>query len=88
MFDILMCDIANRKIKCSAGDALNTIRRLKTEYASMNSNTLDGMRLDWDDRWVLIRPSNTEPIIRITAEALSQKTAEALADTFEKKINT
>ena len=29
----------------------------------------DGLRLDWDDRWVHIRASNTEPIVRVIAEA-------------------
>jgi phosphomannomutase len=38
-------------------------------------NTLDGLRLDWPDHWVHIRPSNTEPIVRVIAEA--PKAAEA-----------
>ena len=29
----------------------------------------DGLRLDWDDRWVHVRSSNTEPIVRVIAEA-------------------
>ena len=33
------------------------------------SNRLDGLRLDWADRWVHVRPSNTEPIVRVIAEA-------------------
>ncbi|MBV9121992.1 MAG: phosphoglucosamine mutase [Planctomycetes bacterium] len=32
-------------------------------------NRLDGLRLDWSDRWVHVRPSNTEPIVRVIAEA-------------------
>jgi len=77
---------ANRKLTCSAEDALNIVRRLRAEFADQNPKTLDGIRLDWDDRWVLVRASNTEPIIRITAEALSQEDAEKLADEFEGKV--
>ncbi len=32
-------------------------------------NRVDGLRLDWQDRWVHVRPSNTEPIVRVIAEA-------------------
>jgi len=32
-------------------------------------NRLDGLRLDWPDRWLHVRPSNTEPIVRVIAEA-------------------
>ncbi|HZV04067.1 MAG TPA: phosphoglucosamine mutase, partial [Gemmataceae bacterium] len=38
-------------------------------------NRLDGLRLDWPDRWLHIRPSNTEPIVRVIAEAPKQDDA-------------
>jgi phosphomannomutase len=41
-------------------------------------NRSDGLRLDWPDRWLHVRPSNTEPIIRIIAEAPEAAAAEAL----------
>lgn len=40
----------------------------------------DGLRLDWPDRWVHVRASNTEPIVRVIAEAPDQASARALAD--------
>jgi len=40
----------------------------------------DGLRLDWADRWVQVRASNTEPIIRIIAEAPETHDAVALID--------
>ena len=40
----------------------------------------DGLRLDWSDRWVQVRASNTEPIIRIIAEAPETKDAVKLID--------
>jgi phosphomannomutase len=41
-------------------------------------NRVDGLRLDWKDRWVHVRPSNTEPIVRVIAEAPHAADAEQL----------
>ncbi len=41
-------------------------------------NHLDGLRLDWPDRWVHVRPSNTEPIVRVIAEAPQAADAQKL----------
>jgi phosphomannomutase len=38
----------------------------------------DGVRVDWEDSWVQLRASNTEPIVRIIAEAATRTQAEAL----------
>jgi phosphomannomutase len=40
----------------------------------------DGLRLDWSDRWVHVRSSNTEPIVRVIAEAAVPQDARRLAD--------
>jgi phosphomannomutase len=42
---------------------------LEARWPSVTVNRLDGLRLDWADRWVHVRPSNTEPIVRVIAEA-------------------
>lgn len=41
-------------------------------------NRVDGLRLDWPDRWLHIRPSNTEPIVRVIAETPEAGDAQAL----------
>jgi phosphomannomutase len=46
----------------------------------------DGLRLDWSDRWVQVRASNTEPIIRIIAEAPETKDAVKLIDESMKVV--
>ncbi|GAA0261570.1 phosphoglucosamine mutase [Halobacterium noricense] len=48
--------------------------------ADAERTTIDGYRLDYGDAWVLARPSGTEPVVRIYAEATSEERASALAD--------
>lgn len=55
---------------------LDAIRR---KYKKQPINTIDGVRIEFDKEWVHLRKSNTEPIIRIYAEADSETTAENLA---------
>ena len=45
-------------------------------------NTLDGIRVDLENGWVLIRPSNTQPKIRLTVEARTKKELEAIRNEF------
>ncbi len=54
--------------------------RMTRYYQSQRIDTQDGVRVDWDDCWVHVRPSNTEPIIRIIAEARSPERATELVD--------
>ena len=50
------------------------------KYASEEVSTVDGVKVDFEDCWVHLRKSNTEPIIRIYTEALSQQQADQLAE--------
>ncbi len=51
---------------------------LEQFWPEARANHVDGLRLDWGDRWVHVRPSNTEPIVRIIAEAPVRAAAEKL----------
>ena len=51
---------------------------LKQRWPEAKANRLDGLRLDWADRWVHVRPSNTEPIVRVIAEATDEAAARGL----------
>ena len=51
---------------------------LEARWPEAKPNRLDGLRLDWPDRWVHVRPSNTEPIVRVIAEAPAADGAEKL----------
>jgi phosphomannomutase len=43
-------------------------------------NRQDGLRLDWADRWVHVRPSNTEPVVRVIAESPTESETKQLCD--------
>ena len=49
-------------------------------FPDAEADTQDGLRLAWADRWVHIRPSGTEPIVRVIAEAPTAEGAKALVD--------
>lgn len=59
-------------------DALLTA--MEAKYAEEKLTTIDGVKIDFENSWVHLRKSNTEPIIRIYTEAASQDEAHALAD--------
>ena len=51
---------------------------LRSAFPDAEADTQDGLRLAWDDRWVHVRPSGTEPIVRVIAEARSEELARDL----------
>lgn len=59
---------------------------LSRRWPQARSNTVDGLRLDWADRWVHVRPSNTEPIVRVIAEAPRAEEARELCDDVGKLL--
>jgi phosphomannomutase len=69
-------EIVKTKFECRREDANRAVEALKKEFAREKVDTQDGIRIDWDRAWVHARPSNTEPIMRIIAEAPDRKTAE------------
>ncbi len=51
---------------------------LREAFPDAEADTQDGLRLSWADRWVHVRPSGTEPIVRVIAEAPTKEAAEGL----------
>ncbi len=56
------------------------IDRLKKEYADEKLDESDGLRIDFEEGWLHVRPSNTEPIARVIAEASDSLTAYKLSN--------
>ncbi|MFQ6046219.1 MAG: phosphoglucosamine mutase [Gemmatimonadales bacterium] len=61
------------------GDLEEVYERLERCFPDAERDRQDGLRLGWADRWLHVRPSGTEPIVRLIAEAPSADLAESLA---------
>ena len=68
-----------QKFDIGADDGLLT-SRVTEHFAGARIDSTDGVRADLDDGWVHVRPSNTEPVIRVIAEARTQDRAQQLID--------
>ncbi|WP_132059090.1 phosphoglucosamine mutase [Halorussus amylolyticus] len=67
-------------------DALLDAAEREAEESDAEMTTLDGYRFDYGDAWVLARPSGTEPMVRIYAEAREESWATELAQAMEEKL--
>jgi len=75
------------KMQCSSDDADKIISSLKEEFPE--SDISDGIKIIFDSQnWVMIRPSGTEPIIRIYAESENQEKLDALMMKFLQKVKS
>ena len=71
------------KVKC---ENLNIMKDLKDKIRGESIDYTDGIKVYLKEGWVLIRPSGTEPLIRIYAEGKTEKDANTLAITYEKLV--
>ena len=61
--------------------------QLAKKYSDFNINIIDGLKIDFDEGWVHLRKSNTEPIIRVYSESDSYENSEKMAQDFINEIN-
>jgi len=72
--------ISKNKIELTSGiDVDGILVKMKEKYQNEQVTDIDGVKIDFVDRWVHLRKSNTEPIIRIYAEAQTMDEADKLA---------
>ena len=75
------------KVSCSPENVSKLILSLREEFPS--SDTTDGIKITIDPKnWVMIRPSGTEPIVRVYAEAESQEKLDALMSEYLQKVKS
>lgn len=67
-------------------DVDKVLREVKERYSNEKVNDIDGVKIDFENSWVHLRKSNTEPIIRVYTEARSMEEADALAQRFIAEI--
>lgn len=81
--------IVKSKITVDSADTEKTLNKVKERYTHNGSvNTDDGLKIDFPDSWVHLRKSNTEPVIRIIAEAPTASHAGSLTEQFQDEITS
>jgi phosphomannomutase len=70
--------IVKEKYQVARAQLPELFAALAKRWPDATDNRVDGLRLDWEDRWVHVRPSNTEPIVRVIAEAPRAEQAQRL----------
>lgn len=71
--------IAKNRIDLKPGTDVDAIlRKVKGIYANEEINDIDGVKIDFPDKWVHLRKSNTEPIIRVYSEASTMEAADEI----------
>lgn len=75
--------MAKRRIELTPQTNVDDIlNKIANKFRDLDINTVDGVKIEWSDKWVHLRKSNTEPIIRIYTEAPSTEMATELAKQF------
>ena len=80
------------KVECADVTKGKTMETVSSDYDEKfgdvkGVSTIDGVRIELEDGWVLIRPSGTEPILRITVEARERSRAEELLEAGRRFVN-
>ena len=68
------------KVKASRDEALCAVELLKEHFSGYRMVTIDGVKVFGDNFWVLVRPSGTEPVIRIMGEAVTRELIERVVE--------
>ena len=81
--------ISKNKIQLTdSTDMQFIISELANKYSKEKINLIDGLKIDFDEGWVHLRKSNTEPIVRIYSESISKQKADKLASVFVEEIKS
>jgi phosphomannomutase len=72
--------MVRERLLCSARDIAPSLRVIKDLFRGEPFDLTDGVKVTWPDRWLLARPSATEPVLRVAAEAPAESDARALVN--------
>jgi phosphomannomutase len=78
--------IVKDKINLDAIEKDAVLEKAESVFTDAEVNTIDGVKFTWEDSWIHLRSSNTEPIMRIYAEGSSIRIAQGLVDKIKKTI--
>ena len=81
--------ISKNKLSLSKGTNIDLLLdNISKKYKTVKQNKIDGLKLEFDNEWVHMRKSNTEPIIRIYAESQNEKSAHNLGERFVEELKS
>lgn len=81
--------IAKNRIDLQQGTDIDAIlAKVKDKYKDAQINDIDGVKIDFPDKWVHLRKSNTEPIIRVYSEASTMEEADELGKAIMATVNS
>ena len=78
--------IVKDKIELDNINIDSILEKAKTVFSDADVNEIDGVKFTWDNRWIHLRSSNTEPIMRIYAEGPTKAEAQGLIDQIRSKL--
>lgn len=70
--------LLSEQVACRRRDVAPTLRLFRRRFADEKLDLTDGVKVEWPDRWLHVRGSNTEPVLRIRAEANTAEEAREL----------
>ncbi len=77
----------NKMVLNNGVNVQEVFRKIEEKYRKNPINTVDGLKIEFDNDWVHLRTSNTEPIIRIYSESNFETTAQNIARKLMKDIS-
>jgi phosphomannomutase len=81
-------EIVKTKIALAKEKIPTALAALEAHFRDATADRMDGLRLDWPGSWLLVRGSNTEPIVRAIAEAPTAAEAQRLCAEAASVINS
>ncbi|MBC8215749.1 MAG: phosphoglucosamine mutase [Candidatus Marinimicrobia bacterium] len=80
-------EIVKDKVLLTDVDVEMVLQKMRAMYSDADINTIDGVKFTWNTSWVHLRKSNTEPIMRIYAEAETAEKAQDLVSKVKRLFN-
>ncbi|MBI3991000.1 MAG: phosphoglucosamine mutase [Candidatus Omnitrophica bacterium] len=75
-----------KKVEYKKDNLPAIFKRLQDKYSRQRVDFTDGVRIDWKDSWVQLRPSGTEPVLRVMSEAPTEEEADTLCQDIMKEV--
>ena len=78
--------MVKEKLACRSDKIGKALKTVRNQYAQWPLDVRDGVKVTLPDGWFLVRGSNTEPIIRLVAEAQTEELARGMIETLRSRV--